>query len=363
MSLTNSIDKALNRFQATREGARRFHRDAVGDQDISKSFASWLAAVKDRDERTLSKFYDGGVVQKAAMNETSGTQGGYLVPQQMSDAMFVDISTKSLFRQHGALEVEMNGAQLLLPLPDVQTAQAAGTAPYFGGAKLNWSTDTSLTESAEMKFRDLSLRAHLLEGYAITSEPFIRDALNVDTWLRRTFADAAGYYVDYACFQGSGVGMPQGVINASGSATKSRAVANQIAVADVQGMIDNLLPSSWEKDTTCWFAHPSTLPQLSAITGWVPNFGMELYGKPVVMTGKCSTLGTRGDLVLADCGGYVVADRKPLLIDYSPHEPTAFLNFQSAWRVAYRGDGQLWTASPITLPDGSSQVSFFVVLV
>jgi HK97 family phage major capsid protein len=365
--MQSTIDKKLARFQVVREGAQRFHREEIGaDVDPNNCLADWLVKIKNRDDEGLKKYYDGGIVVKAALNETSGVAGGYAVPQRMSDAMFRDISTQSLFRRHGALVVRMESETHLLPLPDVSTAQSAGVAPYFGGINYKWQTNdaTGITEIAEMKFRQVTLAACALAGYAVASNPLMQDGLNIEEWLRRVFSWSAGWYSDYAHFQGTGVGQPLGVTVDGGSVTVTRGTPGTVVIADAQTMINSLLPSSWERESVCWFCHPTVLSKLAAFTSWVPNQAGELrlYGKPLIVTGKCSTLGTRGDLLLADTSLYVIGDRQ-LAVDYSQLEPTAFLRNQSAWRVVYRGDGRPWVSQAITLADGSSTVSPFVVLV
>ena len=49
-----------------------------------------------------------------------------------------------------------------------------------------------------------------------------------------------------------------------------------------------------------------------------------------------------------------------LQIDVSPH--VNFLKNQMTWRVVWRGDGQPWLNTSITLGDGSTKVSPFLTL-
>jgi HK97 family phage major capsid protein len=56
----------------------------------------------------------------------------------------------------------------------------------------------------------------------------------------------------------------------------------------------------------------------------------------------------------------VIGDRQQIEVAASEH--VNFLKNQMTWRVTQRVDGQPWLEKPITLQDGSTQVSPFVVL-
>src|SRR5205807_4788566 len=100
---------------------------------------------------------------------------------------------------------------------------------------------------------------------------------------------------------------------------------------------------------------------------WVPNIGGAqekvpgtLFGRPVMYSEKLPALGTAGDVVLTDPQLYIVGDRMQIEIAASEH--VNFLKNQMTWRVVERIDGQPWMDKPVTLQDGATQVSPFVVL-
>ena len=85
-----------------------------------------------------------------------------------------------------------------------------------------------------------------------------------------------------------------------------------------------------------------------------------LLGRPAFATEKVPALGTKGDLSLLDPSYYVVGDRMQIEVAASEH--VNFLKNQMTWRVVERIDGQPWLDKPVTLQDGATQVSPFVVL-
>lgn len=359
--------QAVDRFQEAREGARRFHGESIGHGvDPDHCFADFLSLVRRGDKSAVEKRY-WAKVEKTQLNEVSGPSGGYLVPPDLALGMMRDFSTGSLMRKHGAYVHPMKTLQCNLPIPDISTAQAAGVMPYLGGFQMSWqsSYDSSANTwpATAMNFRDVVLTAWSLGGYVYASNPFLADAVGVEAWLTRLFGRGAAWYQDYAFFQGKGVGQPMGMINAPGAKTVTRGTGGSVKAADVQTMIADMLPSAYD-DGLVWFVHPTVLAQFNNTNfpGWVANYDLQIYGIPIVVTGKCSTLGTMGDLILASPALYIIGDRQEIEIFFSAEEPTAFKNNQSAFRVKSRVDGQAAVAAPITLADGASTVSPFVIL-
>ena len=88
--------------------------------------------------------------------------------------------------------------------------------------------------------------------------------------------------------------------------------------------------------------------------------GYQLLGRSVVITGRVSTLSSKGDVILVDPTPYAVGVRQGIAIDKSPH--VYFSSDQLAIRGKFLGDGlPLWETTR-TLQDGSTTVSPYVVL-
>ena len=85
-----------------------------------------------------------------------------------------------------------------------------------------------------------------------------------------------------------------------------------------------------------------------------------LLGRPLVMTDHCKTLGTEGDLILADLSQYALGMRKQFGIDSSIHE-----HFSSGiidWHMVCRvGSEPLWN-EPYTPANGTDTLSCIVTL-
>jgi len=340
------------------------------DQDSLKKLMSFGVGVQTMDSRT-------GLIQKAALNESSGVAGGYTVPPMFLEVL-QRIPAEEAVMESGAHTLPLDSLTLTVPSLDITTSYGAGQTPFAGGVKATWSPETVINES-EPQFRSTELTAHFLGLYAIASIQLLRDnAVLLDPLLTELFRIAAVWAKDYAFLQGSGVGQPLGVINAPACITVQRIVPNQVRWQDVNQMISKIWSPLLASRLT-WVAHQSVIPQLLGMVDpagnpvFIPRsagvqesvdtknniFGY-LCGFPVRMTEKLPALGTTGDLLLLDRGFYLVGQRQDIEMELSPH--VKFLNYQMVWRVALRLDGQSWLNNPITLGDGTYQVSPFVTL-
>jgi len=320
----------------------------------------------------LEKTYKQSSFQtKAALGESSGVTGGYTVPPELFEQLMTIVAELAIIRPR-AFVIPMAGASLQIPYLDITTAQSAGVSPFFGGLQMYWTAESQTRTETEPQFKQLELKAWELSGYSVSSNVLLQDSIiGLEKFLMTLFAKSIAWFEEYAFLQGNGAGKPQGMLTAGATLLKNRDTANQVSFNDVATMWSKLLPSSWS--TAIWVFSPSVVPQLlqlkdganraiflSIDQGVTKSPVWSLLGRPAFPSEKVPPLGTKGDLTLLDPSLYVVGDRMQIEIAASEH--VNFLKNQMTWRVVERVDGQPWVEKPITLQDGSTQVSPFVAL-
>ena len=141
--------------------------------------------------------------------------------------------------------------------------------------------------------------------------------------------------------------------------------------------IDNMWSRLWARSmkNAVWFINQDILPQLNAMnqavgTGgqlvYLPPGGLSatpfstLYGREIVWTEYSSTLGTVGDIVLADLSQYMLVDKNGVQAATSMH--VAFLTDEQVFRITYRVDGKPMWSVPLTPFKGTNTKSPFVAL-
>lgn len=304
-------------------------------------------------------------VRKAALNEESGTAGGYTLPPAMSLALLKSLVERS-FVYPRALRVDMDTRVVQAPIFDLGTV--TNQSPFVGGMTWKWGSEPAPTETDPV-FASVDLTSWDLIGYTRVSNQVLEDAgPDAERLYVELFAMAAGFQAEYAFFQGTGSSnqMPLGMINAPCAVKVARNTASQIKLVDVETMAGHLLPSGWAN--AVWAVNPSAIPQLGQLTGFVPNAWHYhergacgfLNSRPVFPTEKLPALGGLGDLVLFDPSLYVVGTRTEVLVDASPH--SRFANYQTEFLVILRIDGKPLMNNSVTLADGSTTASMVVVL-
>jgi HK97 family phage major capsid protein len=376
--LDGIIHATLKQFADAQSGARKhavpalFGEGASGDP--KRSFGDWALVVARNDRNYLEKHYGSHFnewTSKAALAEASGVAGGYTVPPDFYQQLQT-IMAEDTFIRPRAFVIPMSSATLLMPYLDVTTVESAGVSPFFGGVQMYWTAEAQARTETEPQFKQLELKAWELSGYSVSSNVLLQDsAVGLERFLMTLFARAVGWFEEYAFLQGNGVGKPQGMLGAAATVAVSRQTASSVTFQDVSTMWSKLLPVSWGK--AIWVFSPSVVPQLlqlkdgasraifiSIDQGITKTPTWSLLGRPAFPTEKLPALGTKGDLMLLDPSFYVVGDRMSIEVAASEH--VNFLKNQMTWRVVQRVDGQPWMDKPVTLQDGTTQVSPFVVL-
>jgi HK97 family phage major capsid protein len=303
-------------------------------------------------------------ITKAAMNEASGLQGGYVAPLDYSLAL-LDACSEAAFIEPRAHVIPMISAETTCPTPDLDSQGALGTSPFFGGMNFVWgsgsSTSPVLAES-EPKFKQTSLKSWDLIGQLVVANQFIEDiGEEGELALMRLFGKAMNWYKEYAFLRGTGSGnaMPLGILNAPGSYKQSRTGGNTVVLADIANMAARLIPYSW--NNAVWACSPSVIAQLGTLTGFIPNSSPHdmqdgcagnLFARPLFVSEKLPALGTLGDLIYFDPSLYVIGNREDVLIEASPHP--LFQNQQTVFRVWFRGDGKPVLPNTVAAMGGQS---------
>lgn len=170
---------------------------------------------------------------------------------------------------------------------------------------------------------------------------------------------------------GLGLAGPQGIMNNGSLITVTRLDANLVQHTDIVAMWNRLDPRG--RSNAAWFINNDVQPQLDKLTftagttgilspyvSYQPGGAMSLYGRPVIVNEFCQTLGTAGDIILADMSQYLFWEKGGVEAATSIH--VQFLTDETAFRFVYRCDGQSSLASALTPYKGSTTTSPFVNL-
>jgi HK97 family phage major capsid protein len=306
-----------------------------------------------------------------AFGSTVPADGGFLVPEQLR-AQLLQIALEMAVVRPRATVVPMETARVPFPMIDV----ASNATSVFGGMVGYWGEEGAALVDSAAKFGRVVLDAKKLTGLSAVPNELIADSLiSFTALIGNLWPRAIAWFEDVAFTGGSGVGEPLGFRGNSATvavAKESGQAAATVVYENITKMYSRMLPSSLNQ--AIWMCAPDVLPELftmalSVGTGGGPIYvdsaadaaPVTIFGRPLVVSEKMSTLGAQGDLAFVDLGYYLVGDRQVMTMASSTDYK--FGNDQTTYRIIQRVDGRPWIQSAITPQNGSANtLSPFVEL-
>jgi HK97 family phage major capsid protein len=313
----------------------------------------------------------------SGLHTNEGADGGYLVPQAVSDdIMEIVFNKENLLARTDSQAI--GGNSIVFKAID-ETSRATGSRK--GGVRAYWLSEAEKYTATKPKFREITLKPYKLGVFYYATDEELADASSVslEKKLAQYAAEEIGWMIDDAILNGDGVGKPLGILNSPCLVTVDAEAAQDPATfvfPNAINMYSRMLPSSLP--SAVWLVGVEFLPQLLAMTfpnaaGTVPAFlsgGMypnaakapygTLLGRPIVVSEHMQPLGAVGDVLFADLSMYKTATRGGVNAAVSIH--VRFDYAETAFRFDFRVDGQPWLSAPITPADGGDTLSPFVAL-
>ena len=205
----------------------------------------------------------------------------------------------------------------------------------------------------------------------------LQDATVLESVIRTTAASEIAFSTDLAIISGTGAGQPLGILNSGAVVTVAKESGQRAATIvweNVVKMWSRMIGNS--RSNAVWLINQDIESQLYSMSLAIGTAGQpvfmpaggatgapyaSLFGRPIIPCEQCSTLGTAGDIILADfANGYILAEKGGISSDVSIH--ARFIYDESVFRFVYRVDGQPMLAAPITPYSGTATQSHFVIL-
>jgi len=327
-----------------------------------ESAGSFLMAVKKAGQtgEVDSRF-------KAAMKESVGEDGGFLVPEEISNAILKKLAgDDSLMARTTALQV--SGNNLTLTVDE--------NAPWSGGVQAYWTAEgASLTES-KPSFKQASWRLQKLAALVKATDELLDDSTALESYIMASAPSAIMHQVNKAILTGNGIGKPLGIINSPFAVTvakESMQTADTVNATNIIKMYSRMFPAS--RPNAVWYINPGVEEQLRLLKDAANNYiylapGSQmnqtpygsLLGRPVVpLMGGMPALGDLGDIMFCDLSYYYMI-RKASGVKSATSIHLHFDKEITSFRFSLRVDGKSPFQAPVTTEYGSYQMSAFILL-
>ena len=342
-----------------------------------KSFGHYLHDVRQaglptgRPSEVLKSWIDKA---PSALNEGSGNDGGFLVPPAFASEIFMRAYDNSLWDKTTKHTCGSNTNSLSFNAID-ETSRAAGSR--FGGVQAYWDAEADQATTTKPRYNQVRLQLHKLLAITYATDELIADSgTAMEQHLFNIFGSEVKFKLGDAIVNGTGAGMPLGILNSAALVSVSKEIGQAAATIVYENLVKMYsrvhAPS---RANAVWLINQDIEPALFTMALNVGTGGMPVYlpaggasekpygtlfGRPVMPVEFCSTLGTVGDVIFADLSQIYSLNKGNTDMQTSAH--IRFDYAEQAFRIVHRADCRPIWASAYTPFKGTATKSFAVAL-
>ncbi len=309
------------------------------------------------------------------LGESVPADGGFLVQTDFATTLLEKtFAASDILNRVFKMPISANSNSIKIPaVSDANRADGS----RFGGIRAYWMDEGGTKTPSYPSFAQVALELKKLIGYTTCTDELLQDASALESWIMRAFASEFDFKIADAIINGDGVQKPVGILNANCLVTVT-AETGQGASTIVAENIIKMWASRFgpRSGNYVWLINQNIEPQLytmglsvgaGGIAVYMPAGGLSgapygtLFGKPVIPCEQAASLGTAGDIILADLSQYVMIDKGGVQSASSIH--VHFTTDETSFRFVYRCDGQpLWKDKLTPYKGTTSYQSPFIVL-
>lgn len=331
--------------------------------DFAKAIFSASGAVRhggDIDRRLMI----GAALGSTYANETSGADGGFLIPPAISTELFsLSLEGDALLPLTANVNIEGNG----MSFPGSESTPWGAT-----GVKAYWQGEAAAGTATKPNYNNLELKLHKLMALVPVTNELLSDVSALNSYLPSEMSSAIRWKTNDAILNGTGAGQPTGCLISGAALTIAKETAQStltLLPVNLTKMIAALPPGSYAN--AVWMMNNDVLPYLWTLNTtngfpvYLPStkespYGL-LLGRPIMISQLANTFSSAGDIVLVDLK-YYRTTTKAAGIETATSMHLYFDQDVTAFRATFRMDGKSKISAAITPNKGSNKMSPFVLL-
>lgn len=365
---TTPRDGLMNTRLSTREERQRWGFQSMGEFAISVRNA--VINPSQMDQRLTN------AAASTYGSEAVGADGGFAVPPEWRSQIMAQVDAEDGLLQRTDVQT-INSNAITYPI-DESPAWASS-----GGIRAYWDGEASTITQSKPALKDLTVKTHRLTALVPVTEELLEDAPAMSGYVTGKAGEVIAFKLNDAIINGTGAGLPLGIMNAPCKVTVTKETSQTAATIhgrNVLKMMARMPARSYGR--AVWLVNQDCLPQIAGLAldvtkadGTAAGAGIlymtpqglanqsafgSILGRPIVVTEACQTVGTEGDIILADLSKYLSVMRGAMKQDVSIH--LWFDQALTAFRFILRMNGQPWLSAAISRKNGSNTLSHFVTL-
>lgn len=298
--------------------------------------------------------------------EGSGPDGGFSIPPDYRSEIVSLISSEATL--WGRTDQQTSSSNTFVYNRDE-------TAPWStAGIQAYWVGEGKALTETKPVLRQQSITLHKLAAMVTVTEELAQDSASLDRWIRSKAPAKIAYELDRTLIHGTGAGQPLGILNSPALVTVAKEGSQTADTVNVPNLV-----KMWSRcygdarNNAVWLIQQDVEPQLLQLSFgssinfpvYLPPGGLSaspygtLFGRPVITSQLCETVGDLGDIFLCDWRNYITVSRA-MRQDLSIH---LYFDYDCmAFRFIMRAGGQPGWSTALSPRDGSNTLSPFVTL-
>jgi HK97 family phage major capsid protein len=307
------------------------------------------------------------------MGEAIGSDGGFLVRQNMIDDINLRVAGGEILSRVDNIPISGNSNGIKINVID-EASRATGSR--FGGVQGYWVDEGVAATKSKPKMHQVKLELVKLAALGYVTDELLADASALDSVMTTSFGEELRFLVEDSIINGTGAGKPKGILKAAALVSVAKE-SGQVAASVVYENIVKMWSRMYAplRRNAVWLINQDVEPQLFTMslavgTGGIPVFMpasgaagspfSTLFGRPVIPVEYCQTLGTKGDIYLANFSEYAYITKGGVQTASSMH--VAFTTDEMTFKATMRVDGQSKWRSALTPFKGTSTQAPFISL-
>lgn len=308
-------------------------------------------------------------------SEGIGSEGGFLLQPTFTDTLLMPMHEAGPFSSRvRRLPVGANSNSGVLYGVD-ETSRATGSR--WGGVQGYRVAEGGTITASKPGFKQINWRLKKFAVAVYATDELLADAPQMQAVVQQACSEELAFMVNDDILNGLGASGPLGILNSGSLVSVAKETGQSAATIVYENLVKmwaRMFPRS--KGSAVWYINTDITPQLAAMslavgTGGVPVYlpanGLSqspygtLFGRPVIETEFNATLGTVGDILLADLSEYLFWEKGGVDAQSSIH--VQFLTDETVFRFTYRCEGQpAWSTTLTPYKGGSNTQSPFIAL-
>jgi len=345
-------DKALMSMQGGFDGFHKFVEAIAGsesaDPDVKKEARALL-----------------NVSQKEFKALTAGDQGSYVIPPAYANEILkIGLGNANFASRCRKYPIKSNSLQI----PYIVDKDHS-TGNVFGGVRFYYVGEKTTVAKSDIKYGKLTMNLHKLMGLIDVTNEFIEDSpFGVASHLRDVFGEALGFQLDGDYTYGDGDNKPIGALHESNPALLDVVIPSGGVDPDTLTEMYSKVPGRFRSQAV-WIYNPLLLPTLMGMTiGDHPVFvaGGVLANAPFdKILGKMAIesehMEDEDGIALVNFSQYAILIKTGADARFESSMHIRFDTDEEEFKLVYRHDGQSLWECPMTLKNGTSQQSPFIL--